>query len=581
MTGPQRFVLVLAAAALVLTPLPHLFAPPSHEELQWWIGLARALLADGRFVGLGGEAWSDHPPLYGLILAAALALGDGQPWAGRVVGIAAALGTLAAAVAAARRLAVAHGAPPWLAPAAAVTIALHPVIAQGALVLEPDTTLAPLLAALLALVAVRADLFTTGRALGGAAVVAALLATKLYQAIPPLVALAAVAGVRPAFKVGAGGVALFAAVMLPVTLVLGMTPSTILAYPFAAAATRGGRLSAGALAESVFDAGTVALWLSPALVAAAVLALRDRRPAVRFLALWGVVHVAISTLAIGALYGFPKYGAAAVPALVLAALAWLGTIAIGRRTVVTAAALALVAGAAASFVLGDPLLAARVGVKLAALEGAAPLREAALAVLATTAAIVLAPAALALALVRGPWRARAAGALVAGHVCLVGLLASAQVRADYATGFGYGERGLADVVALVRADARPGRVVALLPVTDALGAPPMRVGRRFWNGDDGALHAAIQEPGTCCVVESLGQNTVAQLRYFTGTLAPAATARGFRLWRGGTYVALYRPRTPRASSDGDQRTRPADAVATARASAPTTAFTGRIAAAPD
>ena len=556
--------LILALAGMIGFHLASIRQPLSQEELTWWFQLPQSLLATGRPLSIHGTTWSDDPPLYALLLAGVFAgFGVGEVQA-RALGLVLGLLTMVTFYTTVCILQMRHAPEVPFAQLALSLYVLHPLVLQSTLLVEVDTTLGPLAAGLFALYAVRLEKLGARReAAFGGLLVAFLLWIKFYDAFLLVAALVLVvtlnegwrAALRRVGRVVALGLAFFVLTWLPVSHALSMDTTGPLAYAFDALRRRSLGVPLARAVSWPRETAEAALWMSPVLmvvaplVALAWLRVGHRRPqflGVQLIAVWGVAQLVVPLLLIGPLYGFPKYQA---PALVLLLPAVTLYATMRRDAPLGSLWQALAVGAGSGVLLyplvGDVLLQARVHLKAVALEQPERIWQVAGVLVLSVVAYLVLPAAVLCCWpgVRRRTRSLVVPALLAAHTsCMAGLI-TAQTRDGYLTRYAYGERGVREVANLIRREAASGVVVAPLPVTHYAGTSPLPSVSAFWDLGGATVLPAVRDPGTRCLVYSLGHNSLAQLRYLEHdrTLARALRDHGFAKRTIGTFTVWCRP----------------------------------------
>jgi len=556
--------LILALAGMIGFHLASIRQPLSQEELTWWFQLPQSLLATGRPLSIHGTTWSDDPPLYALLLAGVFAgFGVGEVQA-RALGLVLGLLTMVTFYTTVCILQKRHAQEVPFAQLALSLYVLHPLVLQSTLLVEVDTTLGPLAAGLFALYAVRLEKLGARReAAFGGLLVAFVLWIKFYDAFLLVAALVLVVtlneGWRAALlrvgRVVALGLAFFVLTWLPVSHALAMDTTGPLAYAFDALRRRSLGVPLARAVSWPRETAEAALWISPVLmVVAPLVALAWLRPGTRrpeligvqLLAAWGAAQLVVPLLFMGPLYGFPKYQA---PALVLLLPAVTLYATMRRDAPLGSLWQALGVGAGSGVLLyplvGDVLLQARVHLKAVALEQPERIWQVAGVLVLSVAAYLMLPVAVLCCWpgVRRRTRSLVVPALLAAHTsCMAGLI-TAQTRDGYLTRYAYGERGVREVANLIRREAASGVVVAPLPVTHYAGTWPLPSVSAFWDLGGATVLPAVRDPGTRCLVYSLGHNSLAQLRYLEHdrTLARALRDHGFAKRTIGTFTVWCRP----------------------------------------
>ena len=561
--------LILALAGMIAFHVASHRQPLSQEELTWWFQLSQSILATGQPLTIHGTAWNDHPPLYALLLAGVFAgFGVGEVQA-RALGLGLGLLTMAVFYRTVCILQNRHAPQVPLARLALCLYVMHPLVLQSTLLVEVDTTLGPLAAGLFALYAVRlGELGPRREAAYGGLLVALLLWIKFYNALPLVAVLVLVAtlneGWRAALprvgRIVAPGLVLFALTWIPVSHALTMDATRPLVYVFDALRRRSLDVPLTRVANWPRETAETALWVSPVLmlvaplVALAWLRPEMRRPqlaGVQLLAVWGASQLVVPLLFIGPLYGFPKYQAPSLVLLLPAVMLYATTRGdTPLKSLWLAVALGVGCGVLLYPLVGDVLLQARVHLKAVALDQPDRVWQAGgLLVLSVVAYLALPVVVLCCwPGVRRRARSLVVPALVAAHVSFMTGLLTAQTLDGYLTRYAYGERGVRAVAELIRREAAQRLVVAPLPVTHYAGAAPLPSLSTFWDLGAATVLPAVRDPGTGCLVYSLGHNSLAQLRYLEHdqALAMALRDHGFAKQTIGTFTVWCRAR-PNAS----------------------------------
>ena len=446
--------------------------------------VAEGILRNGAPVFYNGETrpadvglW--HPPLYDYLLALQVFIWGVSPFAVRAFGAVCVIASFYFLTLALRRLAPELKQYGYLVLAA--TFLLNPLVISDALVPDIDGTLGLLVVAVSLWLAtvVAQEPISRAWALGVVAFATVAVSTKFTLAavvalivgcaalLSPLQRWRKVGWVIAAFAAGTG---ISLGLLFGAGRLVGFDARGPFDYLFASLGSRGpGRSGvSGAVTALITGPGSNLVWIGPAIMAAAILSLAlilVLKPPGVSTRLVGLFVVGSLVLVLGYSYisaspfGFPKYTAIAVPGFAIGTAMLVGldlsifSFASRRspsstRLLWSAYAVALVVGAA-----GVVFLAWRMA--------RTPTRDISQLVpltLATFAGVALLTVIVALALAGGPVRRAIRGGVVVGAVTAA-LLTPAMVQvsssfanltADYATRYYYGERGMGEF--LERAD---------------------------------------------------------------------------------------------------------------------------------
>jgi hypothetical protein len=501
--GYPLLLLAVAAAAGVFIVL-QIDQPLVADEPQF-VDVAASLARTARPMGFSGSSWNavlSHPLLYHSLVAVPVGLAGKIPWAGRLVGVLCFYGAGAILWVATRRVTGER----WGPFLAVLLYGLHPLAVQSALLVEIDTALLPLAAIALVWYLARRD-FDLGR--GGWVGLGLLVGVSLMAKLttpPLLVAALAVyylAARRPrqlpyvaaAFGVGA---VLFAAYFLPYVALKGLPALEPFEHSLRRAAAPGSAFGPLIIKRAV----KIALWLGlPFLVtffAAAWYCVRRRLGGASAAAAYAVVAALVLLFFYlfvgGDGYGFVKYHTPVVPLAALALGAAFGPAFAGesKRTVLFLGALAFLYYL---FVVRDPLywpyVAHEAKEVLQAPSG--DVNKA----LALTGAFVILPLIAFVVMTRR-------GGRVMSFVVLAAAAGPAldiwQARADYEHRYNYGERGLTEAAAVLRAVPENANVVVPVDVAFAEGYVHPHVAVEDALKDDATFRAWVFDPRTGAVV---------------------------------------------------------------------------------
>ena len=468
--GKRKYLYALLLAAVAAAAGVLLFLqinqPLVADEPQF-VDVAFSLAHTALPMGFSGSAWNavlSHPLLYHSLVAVPVGLAGKVPWAGRLVGILCfyAAGVILWFV---TRRVTGERWGPFLA---VLLYGLHPLAVQSALLVEIDTAVLPLLAVALVWYLARRD-FDLGRAgwVGLGLLVGVSLMAKLTT--PPLLvgALAVfyVAARRPrglahvaaAFGLG---VALFAAYYLPYGALKGLPLLEPFEHSFGRAAAPGGAFGAVLLKRGL----KLVLWLGLPFLVAFFLAsaqgvrrrLEGREQAAAYAAVAALVILLFYLFVGGDGYGFVKYHAPLVPlaALVLGVTFGPSFAGESKRTILFLGALAFVYYL---LVAHDPLYWPYVAreAKEVLLVRPGDVDKA----LALTGAFVVLPLIAFVIMTRRGGRAMAFVILAAAAGPALNVW---HARVDYEHRYNYGERGLAEAAAALR--AVPENMNVVVPV---------------------------------------------------------------------------------------------------------------------
>ena len=461
---------IVAAAAVAITL--QLDDPLVTDEPQF-VDVAASITATGKPLGYSHGVLKpilSHPTLYHTLLAVPVSIWGKAPAAGRSVGIVCFAGAALLVFLTVRRL-TANRWPPVLALA---LFALHPLAVNSALLVEIDTTLLVLFAALFFYWLVRLDFqLNLKRSLLLGAFFGVCLLAKLTT--PPLflLALAVYYAVNRDWTnlkwvplVAVVGAAVFAAVYFPYALALGLPWYKPFVHPFARASDVAG---ASYLVTLGKRAVRITLWVGLPLIlawGAAVWARRrdwfgGRLSAADYAAILGVMLFVGYWLVGGDGYGFVKYHAPLVPLLAVFLAVHFGP-AVARER---AKSLVFILGLAFAFYLlaaRDSLYYPYVARELIDVRGASPagVRNA----LLLTAGTCLFPV-VSFGLIARRGR-RALVVLLVGLAAGPALLAN-QLYGSYSHRYNYGEVGLEDAIRTV--SSYPEDVEMVIPLDVAFG----------------------------------------------------------------------------------------------------------------
>lgn len=358
-------VLIATGVLVALALLVASRAPLIADEPQF-VDVAASLAAQAKPLGYSGSRWNvvlTHPTLYHSLVAIPVAVGGKMRQPARVVGIVAFLATAFLVY----RTARAATGERWAGPVAAVLYLLHPFAFQSALLVEIDTGILPLAAALIAYYLGRIGFnLREGRWLPLGLLFGVALAAKLTTPALMVFALALFLFIRGRFNqlpyvalAAAAGGGFFALYFFPFTLLRDLPWQEPFLHSFTKA---GATFAMGALTGRAVK---VVLWFGIPFVLALAWALvsrarrsfrsgEDAAPVTDFALLTTWLLIVFYLFVGGEGYGFPKYHA---PALPLAALALGATFGpqLGRESKVTV--LVILGAALAYYVVfvRDPL----------------------------------------------------------------------------------------------------------------------------------------------------------------------------------------------------------------------------------
>jgi 4-amino-4-deoxy-L-arabinose transferase-like glycosyltransferase len=494
---------IVAAAAVAI--ILQLNDPLVTDEPQF-VDVAASIAATGKPLGYSHGVMKpilSHPTLYHALLAVPVSIWGKTPAAGRSVGIVCFAGAALFVFFAVRRLTKGRW-PPVLALA---LFALHPLAVNSALLVEIDTTLLVLFAAVFFYWLVRLDFqLNLKKSLPLGLFSGVCLLAKLTT--PPLVLLALAvyyvvnrdwANLKWVPLVAVVGAAVFAAVYFPYTLALGLPWYKPFVHSFSRATDVGGVPYLLTLGKR---AVRITLWVGLPLILAWGAAVWARRRDWFGGRLAPVDYAAVLCIVIfigywfvgGDGYGFVKYHAPMVPLLAIFLAVHFG-LAVGRER---ARSLAFILGLAFVFYLlaaRDSLYYPYVASELKEVRGVSPaaVRNA----LLLTAGTYLFP------VVSFGLIARSGGRAMV--ILLVGLAAGPalignQLYKPYSHRYNYGEVGLEDAIRTVRSYPEDANVV--IPVDVAFGdgyKHPFRTTESVL-GDVDELLAAVSDPDTELVI---------------------------------------------------------------------------------
>jgi hypothetical protein len=494
---------VIAAAAVSITL--QLGDPLVTDEPQF-VDVAASIAATGEPLGYSHGVLKpilSHPTLYHTLLAVPVSIWGKTPAASRSVGVVCFACATLFVFLTVRRLTTTRW-PPVLALA---LFALHPLAVNSALLVEIDTTLLVLFAALFFYWLVRLDFqlnLKTSSALG--AFTGVCLLAKLTT--PPLFLLALAvyyavnrdwANLKWVPLVAFVGAVVFAAVYFPYTLVLGLPWYKPFVHPFTRASDVAGVSYLLTLGKR---AVRITLWVGLPLIlawGAAVWARRrdwfgGRLAPVDYAAVLGVMIFVGYWLVGGDGYGFVKYHAPLVPLLAVFLAVHFGP-AVARER---AKSLVFILGLAFAFYLlaaRDSLYYPYVARELIDVRGvsSSAVRNA----LLLTAGTYLFPI-VSFALIARSGR-RAMVILLVGLAAGPALIGN-QLYKPYSHRYNYGEVGLEEAIRTVRSYPEDAEVVVPLDVAFGDGYTHPHKTTESVLGDRDELLAAVSAPATALVI---------------------------------------------------------------------------------
>ncbi len=525
MTRARRVLRLAPLAALATLYLVfascHIGDPLTNDEV-WEFHAAQKLHDEGRATTVTGELHTHHPYGYYFVQGASQALLGRNEVGARAVGI---LATLLCLIVMLRMLAVLRGGfDAFEGALLAGLYLLSPMAIQGSLIITADTGVHHLAIALFLLVHVERYPYRPADRALCTALCAAMFWVKLVT--PALVAGSVVLfflarrewrEAAAALATGAGGFLLFLGTWWLYCVAAGVPALAVFEYLGQVAESR---TAVTAASKSILLARhglTLLVWLSipfAALMAMSARAsLRSRsRSMLGLLVVVGLVLALAHTVISGVTIGYPRYHFSMLPIWSVAVCC---VAADAFRTERIPWARLSAAGAAALawylFVAGDPLdsIAFELKLRSLAIDGvAAP----ALPAIAGTLALGMIPPA---GLLAGALRRRDSMWLARGLVVvtLASFLALDihQARADYLTGYSYGERGTSEAIAYVGKHLATGREI--VACKDLVFHTSRRGYMQDWRWTDrDYILARLSSATTQFAVMGIQQTTADQLR---------------------------------------------------------------------